>query len=943
MQKKNVKTSLGAARNGIPNYACRLQKHPKVKGGCPQCGSPKSFRGFEDHNGNDIPNTGICERKNSCGYEVRPNSEQIKVILAQPFTPKSEPKAVEIIFPDKKLLAKIEMFEKDHSSNFHKFCESLGISLSHLKKWGVGTDGDKTVFIHRNQEKRIGNAKFFKFLEMGKRDQDFKSYSLSQPIDKSKKYGTLLYGIHLFGAEPKRIVCVTESEKTAVIASYFYPDYDFVACGAANGLTAEKLQVLFGRKIYWLADADAAGRKNSSLRNLRAYEQDFEFVDLFPDRNDGTDLADVIIDENEINPDLSKWQAIEAPKQDELVVEKSITRRYTPIQDGLPDEFWYLEETQNHFKEWNFVEYEGRYWFGKYNEEGETYNFKPVSNFLIKPILLIKSVQNPKRIFEVNNVHKRYNLLTLEPSDFVSLDGFTKRIESVGNYLLDGCIKSHFTKIKAKLYEQTSEAQEIKTLGYQSDDFYAFANGIVSEGKFQAVDENGYGVVSHLNNKYFIPAMSKIYKDDENEYPNQKKFIHQEGTITFEAYAKLFCDVHGSNGIIGLLYFLASLYRDIIYERFRFFPHLFLFGPPQSGKSTMAISMLYLFGRIRTAFPLNTGTNVGFYKHFAEFRNAIIWFDEYLNSIEPQRIQSLKTAYDGNGHTRSDNTADNRNKSIPIHSGAVISGQDLPTADPALFTRCILLTYGKTEFNIQEKTALNEFHELGESMQVAHLTAQMVTHRELVKTNFFKVFDQVSNNLKAKFPAGIDDRIVKNMSILLTMYEVLKEVVTFPFSEDELMQTFLNVIRKQNSQISSSKETATFWKTIAFMAANKQVKEYEDFVMSDESILTIYHNGANIKKVISDGGTKKVIFIRFTKIHPLYLETIRRQSNRTGLDEGSIKHYLETSNAFLGYIRCKKMGKHTNTAYAFDYDLLVQTIDDFAIDMATGDDLFSES
>ena len=357
----------------------------------------------------------------------------------------------------------------------------------------------------------------------------------------------------------------------------------------------------------------------------------------------------------------------------------------------------------------------------------------------------------------------------------------------------------------------------------------------------------------------------------------------------------------------------------------------------------MAISMLYLFGRIRTAFPLNTGTNVGFYKHFAEFRNAIIWFDEYLNSIEPQRIQSLKTAYDGNGHTRSDNTADNRNKSIPIHSGAVISGQDLPTADPALFTRCILLTYGKTDFSIQEKTALNEFHELGESMQVAHLTAQMVTHRELVKTNFFKVFDQVSNNLKAKFPAGIDDRIVKNMSILLTMYEVLEGVVTFPFSEEELMQTFLNVIRKQNSQISSSKETATFWKTIAFMAANKQVKEYEDFVMSDESILTIYHNGANIKKVISDGGTKKVIFIRFTKIHPLYLETIKRQSNRTGLDEGSIKHYLETSNAFLGYIRSKKIGKNTNTAYAFDYDLLVQTIDDFAIDMATGDDLFSES
>lgn len=149
--------------------------------------------------------------------------------------------------------------------------------------------------------------------------------------------------------------------------------------------------------------------------------------------------------------------------------------------------------------------------------------------------------------------------------------------------------------------------------------------------------------------------------------------------------------------------------------------------------------------------------------------------------------------------------------------------------------------------------ALNDFHELGESMQVAHLTAQMVTHRELVKTKFFKVFDQVSNNLKAKFPGGIDDRIVKNMSILLTMYEVLKEVVKFPFSDEELMQTFMEIIRKQNGQISSSKETATFWKTVAFMAANKQIKVDVDFQISEETSISVYQNGSNVKLMLDKG------------------------------------------------------------------------------------------
>ena len=943
MQNKPLKPFQNDISGNSINYPYQLEKHPKIKGKCPQCGQSKVFRNYEDRNGNRIENSGICDRQSNCGYHAKPNNEQIKAINLQGTTPIIKLQKTEIIFPDAKILAKISAYEKDHSSHFHKFCEKLEIPISYLILWGVGTDKTETVFILRNLENKIANTKIFRYLSSGKRDKTFTSFSLRQPKDLTRKYNIPLYGEHLLDATRQKIVCVVESEKTAVISSWFYPHFDFVACGAANGLTSEKLSVLYGRKIYWLADADKAGRENSSLKNLKAYEQNFEVIDVFPNRQDGIDLADAIIEGIELSSELAEWRVEETPKHKESVVENQIRRRYTPIQKGLPSEFWYQEETQKHFDEWNFVEYQGRYWFGKYNDDEGTYTFKPVSNFLIKPVLLIKSVMNPKRIFEVKNTFGRKNLLNLEPADFVSLDGFTKRIESVGNFLLDGCMKQHFVKIKAKLYVETSEAQEIKTLGFQTDDFYAFANGIVTNGKFQAVDENGYGIVTHDKNQYFIPALSKIYKDDENEYPNQKKFIYQEGKITFEQYTAMFCNVHGSNGRVGLLYYLAALYRDIIYERFRFFPHLFLFGPPQSGKSTMAISSLYLFGRIRPAFPLNTGTNVGFYKHFAEFRNALIWFDEYLNSIEPQRVQSLKTAYDGNGHTRSDNTADNRNKSIPINSGSIISGQDLPTADPALFTRCILLTYGKTDFTIEEKKALNDFHELGESMQVAHLTAQMVTHRELVKTKFFKVFDQVSNNLKAKFPGGIDDRIVKNMSILLTMYEVLKEVVKFPFSDEELMQTFMEIIRKQNGQISSSKETATFWKTVAFMAANKQVKVDVDFQISEETSISNYQNGNNVKVILDKGNLKKVIFIRFTKIHPLYLEAFRRQYNKTGLDEGSIKHYLETSNAYLGYIRSKKMGKNTNTAYAFDYTLLTQTIDDFAIDIESEDNTDSES
>jgi hypothetical protein len=287
----------------VYSFPYRLEKSPKKKGDCPECGHKNKFRYYEDQNGNRIQNAGKCERINECNYHAKPNQEQIKGIMSAGFDRKPEP-TVETIFPDKNMLSVIQNYEKDHSSNFHKFCISLDIPLNHVQKWGVGTNKGNTVFIIRNVDNKMVNTKTFRYLLNGKRDKEINSFSLKQPENKNTKYGMVLFGEHLLDTEKNKIVCVVESEKSAVICSYFFPHFDFVACGAANGLTAEKLPTLFGRKIYWLADADKAGRENSSIKNLKAYQQNFEVIDLFPDRKDGFDLADAIIEKVELS---SPW------------------------------------------------------------------------------------------------------------------------------------------------------------------------------------------------------------------------------------------------------------------------------------------------------------------------------------------------------------------------------------------------------------------------------------------------------------------------------------------------------------------------------------------------------------------------------------------------------------------------------------------------------------
>jgi len=190
--------------------------------------------------------------------------------------------------------------------------------------------------------------------------------------------------------------------------------------------------------------------------------------------------------------------------------------------------------------------------------------------------------------------------------------------------------------------------------------------------------------LNHTKGKYRkeLENFLSQLENEETEYENEKKFLYVKRPTQFKEWSQLFCDTHKQNGKIALVYYVAALFRDFIYDRFKFFPHLFGFGPPSTGKSTLGWSLSYMFGVERKPFNLNAGTAPGFYRTFAQYRNAIVWFDEYANSIDIKRIQDLKNAYDGAGHVKGDwSTGGNSNKTVttPVYSGCYISGQELPT------------------------------------------------------------------------------------------------------------------------------------------------------------------------------------------------------------------------------------------------------------------------
>lgn len=195
------------------------------------------------------------------------------------------------------------------NSNFHRHARSLGVTDEHLRKWNVGTDNrGNTVFGHQSAAGELVNLQHVAYLATGSRDKSKQPFYLKNP--EGKKHGQCLYGIHMLREGVP--VIVVESGKTAGLASFFYPQYDFVSTGGASGLSREKLKALRGKSGYVLHDADKTGRMLSTWKKLHEHGLGFTPVELFPERNDGYDLADALRDG--LRPDLTDRRFFESLK-----------------------------------------------------------------------------------------------------------------------------------------------------------------------------------------------------------------------------------------------------------------------------------------------------------------------------------------------------------------------------------------------------------------------------------------------------------------------------------------------------------------------------------------------------------------------------------------------------------------------------------------------------
>ena len=314
---------------------------------CPNCHRQRCFSKYIDTEKQiRFPDyVGRCDHEQKCGYHFTPRdyfeqnpSEKEKFAENSfgSYTPIKEVKPIAISYID---LDIVNQSLRGYSANklFQFLSAQFGEAetLNLMKRYKVGTskywDG-ATVFWQTDNQSKVRTGKIMLYnSETGKRIKEPYNHvtwvhSVLHKDDYNLKQ--CFFGEHLLSEDRNRPVALVESEKTVLIASYYLPQFLWIASGGKNGcFNANSLSVLAGRSVVLFPDLGATDYWQSKIGLMKSYGIEVQMFDYLEanatesERKEGYDIADYLL----------------KVKPDEAILQQMIKRN--PVLKTLIDTF----------------------------------------------------------------------------------------------------------------------------------------------------------------------------------------------------------------------------------------------------------------------------------------------------------------------------------------------------------------------------------------------------------------------------------------------------------------------------------------------------------------------------------------------------------------------------------------------------------------------------
>lgn len=238
---------------------------------------------------------------------------------------------------------------------------------------------------------------------------------------------------------------------------------------------------------------------------------------------------------------------------------------------------------------------------------------------------------------------------------------------------------------------------------------------------------------------------------------------------------------------------------------------------------------------------------------------------------------------------------DKKREQSHVDSCIILTGQEMPTADVALFSRLIFMTYERQHHSLEERdkfSDLMQYRQLG----ATHITLEILKLRPTFIVHFDEAWQKARIDLHARTAAyKINDRIEKNWLFPLSAFLAIETEIDCPFSYEELLDICAKGAIRQNELISRTDEVAGFWDIISSAQQKGNFVNGQDYVIKPKSSIKTYET----KATIDFGMSKDILMIRKNSMLTTYRQ-LGRQVDERMLPSESILHYLQNSPEYLG-------------------------------------------
>lgn len=300
---------------------------------CPGCGKAREFsRYINTHTGEYLADhVGCCNRESKCGYHYKPkdyfqdipqsathtqNNAQYTPRVAQFDTRNALVKCETPSFLPDSYLKNSLSYSEEYGNNLFDYVKRItGVRFSDCVKrfhiggakkwagstvfWQVDVDGNvrsgKIILYDPTSGKRIKtpfNHITWVHAELKRREIIPANFNFVQ----------CLFGEHQLNQYPGRPVAVVESEKTAVIASAYLPDYIWLACGGLNGINPLRFEPLKNRSVILYPDINGFEKWSEKADTLKKLGFRISVSDLLEkagfvtneEQENGYDLGDYL-------------------------------------------------------------------------------------------------------------------------------------------------------------------------------------------------------------------------------------------------------------------------------------------------------------------------------------------------------------------------------------------------------------------------------------------------------------------------------------------------------------------------------------------------------------------------------------------------------------------------------------------------------------------------